>query len=249
MWRRCAGPFKPLEDASPESRRGDRRVYGRRQDRPLKARQRKLWAELLPQVAVPDPERAPIDLPSLFPNARAIALEIGFGGGEHLAWQAEHEPNVGFLGAEPFINGVAKLLTAIDDRELNNIRIFHGDARTLIEALPDASIEKVYVLHPDPWPKRRHWKRRIIQPALLDQLARIMAEGGILRIASDVPDFVFWTLMHLRDRLDFAWTARRPEDWRVRPMDWPETRYAAKAEREGRAPCFLQYRRMATPVA
>ena len=218
-------------------------LYGRTKGYPLRQRQQALVDELLPQISTPDPERGEIDLKAMFPAARAVELEIGFGGGEHLAWQAAHNPDTGFIGAEPFINGVAQLLQKIDAESLENIRVRHGDARPLIEALPAASLSRIYVLHPDPWPKKRHFKRRMISPWFFAEAARLLKSGGELRVASDIPDYVRWTLMHARDAPAFAWTAERAADWRTRPDDWPQTRYEAKARREGRPPAYLKFRR------
>lgn len=219
------------------------RLYGRQQDKPLKPRQARLMETLLPRVAVPDPEAAALDLDALFPQADEIQLEVGFGGGEHLAWQAAQNPEAGFIGAEPFVNGVGKLLSAIDDEGLENIRIHFGDARPLIEALRDASLTRIYVLHPDPWPKKRHHKRRMISPWFFAEAARLMKPGGELRVASDIRDYIRWTLMHARNAPEFEWTAECAADWHVRPDDWPQTRYEAKSIREGREPCYLVFRR------
>lgn len=219
-------------------------LYGRRQDKPLRARPRRLMEELLPKVAAPDPDAETIDLRAVFPNASEVWLEVGFGGGEHLAWQAAQNPSVGLIGAEPFINGVAKLLSQIDEQDLENIRVHFGDARPLLEALPDESLCKVIVLHPDPWPKKRHHKRRMISPWFLNETARLLRDGGELRVASDIPDYIRWTLMHARNAPAFEWTATRAEDWKIRPNDWPETRYAAKAKREGRRAAYLIFRRL-----
>ena len=219
------------------------KLYGRRQGKPLKPRQERLMETLLPRVAAPDPEAGPIDPSALFPNAEAVWLEIGFGGGEHLAWQAARHPEIGVIGAEPFINGVAKLLVLIDEEELKNVRVHFGDARPLIEALPAASLSRIFVLHPDPWPKKRHFKRRMISPWFFEEAARLLESGGVLRVASDIPDYVRWTLMHAHKAKDFEWTAERADDWRQRPDDWPQTRYEAKARREGRPPAYLEFRR------
>lgn len=218
-------------------------LYGRTKGHPLRQRQQALVDTLLPTIATPDPERGPIDLAALFPNAESIELEIGFGGGEHLAFQAARSPRAGFIGAEPFINGVAQLLQKIDVEGLSNIRIRHGDARPLMEALPAASISRLYVLHPDPWPKKRHHKRRMISPWFFAEAARLLKPGCDLRVASDIPDYVRWTLMHAQSAEAFEWTAERAEDWRRRPDDWPQTRYEAKALKEGRAPAYLVFRR------
>ena len=229
-----AGTAGPRQDA----------VFGRRKGHALRKHQAALIENLLPRLKLdlsapaPDPAR-------LFATpVTQVWLEIGFGGGEHLAWQAEQNPDIGFLGCEPFINGVAKLLAEIERRDLANIRIHDGDAREALDWLPDASIGRVFVLHPDPWPKRRHWKRRFIGPDNLDRLARVMAQGAELRIASDWPDYLDWMLRLLVPHPAFVWTARWASDWRARPADWPETRYEAKAIREGRMPAYLIFRRV-----
>ncbi len=218
-------------------------LYGRTKGHPLRQRQQALVDELLPRISTPDPERGPIDLKAMFPAARAVELEIGFGGGEHLAWQAARAPETGFIGAEPFINGVAQLLQKIERQGLTNIRVRHGDARPLIEALPSDSLSRIYVLHPDPWPKKRHFKRRMISPWFFAEAARLLKSDGELRVASDIPDYVRWTLMHAQNAPAFVWTAETAADWRDRPDDWPQTRYEAKARREGRPPAYLKFRR------
>lgn len=219
------------------------RLYGRQQDKPLKPRQARLMETLLLRVSVPDPEKGGLDLKALFPEADEFQLEVGFGGGEHLAWQAARNPKTGFIGAEPFVNGVGKLLCAVEDEGLENIRIHFGDARPLIEALPDASLSRIYVLHPDPWPKKRHHKRRMISPWFFDEAARLIKPGGTLRVASDIRDYIRWTLMHAQNAQEFEWTAETASDWKTRPDDWPQTRYEAKALREGREAAYLVFRR------
>ena len=221
------------------------RLYGRRQDRPLKPRQARLMETLLPRIAVPDPAQAgPVVPKTLFPQADEIWLEVGFGGGEHLAHQAAQNPDVGLIGAEPFVNGVAKLLARIEDEGLGNIRIHFGDARPLMEALAAGSLMRIFVLFPDPWPKKRHWKRRMINPWFFKEAARLLMPGGELRVASDIPDYIAWTLMHARGAPALEWTAERAADWKNRPADWPQTRYEAKAIREGRTPAYLIFRRL-----
>jgi tRNA (guanine-N7-)-methyltransferase len=218
-------------------------LYGRQKGKPLKPRQARLIDGLLPQIAMPDGLAGPIDPAEIFPDKDEIWLEVGFGGGEHLAWHAARHPDIGMIGAEPFINGVAKLLMKIDDDDLSNVRVHHGDVRPLIEALPDRSVSRIFVLHPDPWPKKRHFKRRMISPWFFKEAARLLRPGSQLRVASDIPDYVRWTLMHAQNAPDFEWTAERAADWRVRPDDWPQTRYEAKAIREGRPPAYLIFRR------
>lgn len=220
------------------------RVYGRSQDKPLKPRQARLMDEMLPRVAITlPPEGETLDLARLFPGKTSFQLELGFGGGEHLAWQAARATDTGFMGAEPFVNGVAKLLAHIDEQALGNVRVLHGDGRPLVEALPDGCLDRLYVLHPDPWPKKRHYKRRIVSPWLFAQAARLIRSGGEFRIASDIDDYIRWTLMHARRAPDFEWTATRRSDWTDRPDDWPQTRYEAKALREGRTPTYLVFLR------
>jgi tRNA (guanine-N7-)-methyltransferase len=168
-------------------------------------------------------------------------VEIGFGAGEHLAWQAQANPDVGIIGCEPFVNGVARLLAEIDERDLTNIRIFRDDARFLLSALPDASGTRIFVLFPDPWPKSRHHKRRIIGPSVIGDLSRILVDSGELRAATDDPGYKGWMLQHLLASGDFDWLARRPSDWRQRPDDWPSTRYEQKANRQGRKGAFFRF--------
>lgn len=219
-------------------------LYGRRQSKPLKVRQMALMESLLPRLSVPDPERNPVDPSLLFGRKREIHLEIGFGGGEHLAALAARHPDVGYIGAEPFVNGVGKLLVRVDDAKLENIRIHFGDARPLMEALPNACLSRIYVLFPDPWPKKRHAKRRVISPWFFGQAARLLHPDGRLRVASDIPDYVRWTLMHAQGAPHFEWTAERAADWKTRPEDWPPTRYEGKAIAAGRTPAYLEFRRV-----
>jgi len=185
-----------------------------------------------------------LDPDTLFGAARrSIWLEIGFGGGEHLAQQAERHPTAGFIGCEVFENGIVKLLAQIEQRRLDNIRIFADDARWLIAALPPASIDRVFILFPDPWPKRRHHKRRLLSRETLDRLAEIMTDDAELQVATDDSDYLCWILERLTGHPAFEWLARRPRDWRERPTDWPPTRYEEKARAAGRSPVFLRFRR------
>ncbi len=222
------------------------KLYGRRQGKGLKPRQARLFADLLPAIAATRPTQgAKID-PARFFDDRHVGdvwLEIGFGGGEHLAWQAARNPEIGMIGAEPFLDGVGKLLGLIEDEALKNIRVLHGDARPLLESFADSTLGRIFLLHPDPWPKKRHHKRRMVSPWFFAETARALRPGGVLRIASDIPDYVAWTLMHARGAPDFEWLAETAKDWRLRPADWPQTRYEAKSIREGRAPAYLQFRR------
>lgn len=198
---------------------------------------------LLPALSVPDPAAGPVDPAALFPQADEVWLEIGFGGGEHLGWQAAQNPRIGLIGAEPFVNGVGKLLGLVDEQGLQNVRIHFGDARPLLEALPPASLSRLFVLHPDPWPKKRHHKRRMISPWFFAEAARLLKPGGELRVASDIRDYVRWTLMHAQGAPDFEWTAECADDWKRRSGDWPQTRYEVKALKEGREPAYLVFRR------
>jgi tRNA (guanine-N7-)-methyltransferase len=217
--------------------------FGRRKGHPLRPRQAALFDTLLPRLALDLAAPAPKDLRALFGGVDDVRLESGFGGGEHLIAQAKCHPRTGFVGIEPFVNGMAKALAAIEERKLENIRLHHGDATDLLAWLPAASLARFDLLYPDPWPKRRHWKRRFVQDESVAAIARIVRPGGEFRFASDIPDYVAWTLMRLQRSSDFAWIAERADDWR-RP--WPEfsgTRYEAKAKREGRVPCYLIFRR------
>jgi tRNA (guanine-N7-)-methyltransferase len=181
---------------------------------------------------------------ALFGSARsAIWLEIGFGGGEHLAQLAEQHPQTGFIGCEVFENGIVKLLAQVERRRLDNIRIFPDDARLITTAMPPASVDRVFILFPDPWPKRRQHKRRIVSRATLDGLAEIMSDGAELRLATDDGDYLCWILERVTAHPAFEWLARCPGDWRQRPPDWPPTRYEAKARTAGRSPAFLRVRR------
>ena len=218
--------------------------FGRRKGHPLRQRQAALMDTLLPRLAVDIGAQAPGDLAALFPGAvDAVRLEIGFGGGEHLFAQASAAPRTGFIGCEPFVNGMAKALAAIDERKLQNIRLHHGDATDMLAWLPDASLVRFDLLYPDPWPKRRHWKRRFVQDKSVAAIARIVRPGGEFRFASDIPGYVAWTLMRLTRSPDFTWTAEQADDWR---QPWPGfsgTRYEAKAKRKGRVPCYLIFKR------
>ncbi len=237
--------LEPKTDPQPEPETGRRAFYGRRQGRRLRPALKALLGELLPQVAIALPQDGGIlDPTTLFDVPRAgYALEIGFGAGEHLAWQAERHPDIGFLGAEYFVNGVAGLLRRIQDRGLDNIRIYHGDARDLLDALPGRSLDRAYILFPDPWPKTRHRKRRIVQDRTLARLAQAMNDGAELRLATDDMDYLRWMLEHLLRSPDFEWLSRGPRDWRLRPEDWPQTRYEHKAVNQGRRPLYLRFRR------
>lgn len=219
-------------------------LYGRRRGRKLRAGQQTLLETLLPRLRVELPPNGPLDPRALFgPGIDAVWLEIGFGAGEHLAAQAAAEPRTGMIGCEVFENGVVKLLAELQRLALGNVRLFIDDARLLLAVLPQASIARVFILFPDPWPKLRHHKRRIIAPATLDLLAQVMADGAELRLATDDRAYLGWMLERLTGHPAFEWLARRPADWRERGADWPATRYEQKALAAGRMPTFLRFRR------
>jgi tRNA (guanine-N7-)-methyltransferase len=220
------------------------RLYGRRRGRPLRPGRLLLQQELLPRLAITLSEHGALDPVTLFPQIPAeVWLEIGFGGGEHLAEQAERHPGIGFIGSEVFENGVARLVGEVARRGLGNLRIFAGDARLLLDRLPPGSLARVFVLFPDPWPKLRHHKRRLVAPATLDRLAEVMRPGAELRLATDDPGYLLWMLEHVTAHPAFTWLARGPADWRERPADWPPTRYEEKARAAGRTPAFLRFAR------
>ncbi|MBX9777666.1 MAG: tRNA (guanine(46)-N(7))-methyltransferase TrmB [Xanthobacteraceae bacterium] len=225
----------------PDHRHGA--FFGRRKGHALKPRQAALFETLLPKLALDLEQPAPADLRALFDRASDVRAESGFGGGEHLIAEAERNPGIGFIGIEPFINGMAKALVAIDERGLANVRLHHGDATDLLAWLPDAGLARFDLLYPDPWPKRRHWKRRFVQAGSVAQIARIVRPGGEFRFVTDWPDYAAWTLRHLVQSPAFIWTAERADDWRLPWPGFTSTRYEAKAKREGRVPCYLIFRR------
>jgi tRNA (guanine-N7-)-methyltransferase len=218
--------------------------FGRRKGHALRPHQAALMETLLPQLAIDLAAPAPHDLAELFPiPVDSTRLEIGFGGGEHMIAQAGHHPGTGFIGVEPFVNGMAKALAAIEEKKLANIRLHFGDATFLLEWLRRGTLARVDLIYPDPWPKRRHWKRRFVQDGSIAELARVVRPGGEFRFASDIPDYAAWTLEHVARSPAFAWTAERADDWRHPWCGFSGTRYEAKAKREGRLPCYLIFRR------
>lgn len=226
----------------------DLRSFGRRRGRKISARQQALMDDLLPRLSIDPSQTAPVPLVELFakePAPADIWLEIGFGGAEHLIWQAEHHRDVGLIGCEPFEEGVVKALTAIEEKRLANVRLYTDDARTILRWLPSASIGRVFILFPDPWPKRKHVKRRLINPQTVAMIARVLKPGGELRIGTDIGDYVRTLLIALAAHPSFAWQVDCPQDWRVRPADWPQTRYEQKALREGRRGYFFRFARRA----
>jgi tRNA (guanine-N7-)-methyltransferase len=230
----------PRQRAMVEERtlRRRRALYGRRKGPKLSARQLNLRATLLPRLALTLVQDR--DPKSYFANSVSdVWLEVGYGAGEHLVWQAAAHPTIGFLAAEPYISGTAKLLSRLDEKELPSIRLYEDDARDIIAALPDGCIGRFFILFPDPWPKTRHHKRRFIQMDMLDQVARVLEPGAELRFATDDPGYLAYALERLIAHPAFRWTAESPSDWKTRPADWPPTRYEAK-ELHG-APAFLRF--------
>jgi tRNA (guanine-N7-)-methyltransferase len=226
------------------SERGPRRqLYGRSKGKALRAAQAGRIAGQLPALAI-DIEALKADPRALFGgHSGDLMLEIGFGGGEHLAAMAGAHPETAFFGVEPFLNGVAKLLAAIEAGGLENIRLLRGDARDVLAALPDASLARVYLLYPDPWPKRRQRKRRIVDRAFLAEVARVLEPGGELRFATDIDDYAGWTLARIAAQDALVWLAETADDWREPWPEWHRTRYEAKAIREGRTPGYFRFRK------
>lgn len=228
----------------PDDARYEGSFFGRRHGKALRAGRAALMADVLPGLLV-DPDALPTDLKSLFPlPVSAVRLEIGFGGAEHLLHRAQESPDVGFIGVEPFVDGLAKGVSGIDRLGLRNVRLFGDDATLLLDRLPEASLSGVDLLYPDPWPKTRHWKRRFVNDRNLARLARALAPQSLFRFASDIDSYVAWTLAHVARSPDFEWTAERAQDWKTPFPSWPGTRYEAKAIREGRKGSYLTFRRL-----
>ena len=201
-----------------------------------------LWGDVLPRVSVPLDSAALRDPAALFDRRPTdVWLEIGFGGGEHLVWQAAHNPQAGLIGCEPFEEGVIKVLSAVATEHLANIRLLPDDGRPLLRLLPDASIGRAFILFPDPWPKKRHQKRRLLSPDTVTELARILRPGAELRIGTDIGHYAGVILRAVLGNGDFDWPVTGPADWRDRPPDWPQTRYEAKALREGRRCYYFRF--------
>ncbi|RST31704.1 tRNA (guanosine(46)-N7)-methyltransferase TrmB [Sphingomonas ginkgonis] len=218
------------------------RLYGRSSGHKLRAGQQELVDRLLPQISVP--ADGPITAERLFGEPRPLHFEIGFGGGEHLASRADMLPDHGFVGAEPFLNGVAQALGHIRDQRLANVRLHMGDALEVLRRVPDGALSFLYLLHPDPWPKARHAKRRMVNDGPLALFAEKLKPGGELRIATDHPVYLDWALMIMQRHVaTFEWTAESPSDFLEPSGGWIQTRYGAKSRREGRRPYYLRYRR------
>jgi tRNA (guanine-N7-)-methyltransferase len=221
-----------------------RSFFGRRKGHKLRDHQAGLMTTLLPRIAIDIAGAAPPRTELLFDaGVVSVRLEIGFGGGEHLLAEAAAYPATGFIGCEPYLNGLAKILAGLERQPLPNVKLFAGDAAELLAWLPEKSLQRIDLIHPDPWPKRRHWKRRFVQDATIAAMARALIDGGEFRFVCDIDDYVAWTLSHFVRAADFSWTAERADDWR---KPWPAytmTRYGRKATREGRNATYLTFKR------
>lgn len=222
-----------------------RAFFGRRKGHRLRPNRARLLETLLPRLALDVSRAAPADLAALFPvPVGDVALEIGFGGGEFMIAQARAHPHIGFIGVEPFVNGMARALAAIEESELQNVRLHFDDAAALIAWLPQASLTRIDLVHPDPWPKRRHRKRRFVQDEMVAQLGHILRSSGEFRFVTDIADYAAWTLQRVIRSNAFEWTALCADDWRNPWPGFTATRYHAKAAREERASCFLVFRKI-----
>lgn len=230
---------------TPDEPRFAEKFFGRRAGQSLRHNHVRLVQNLLPKLRVPDDADCLRDPRALFETpVSEVWLEIGFGGGEHLAWQAAANPHVGCVGGEPYINGVAKLLSQLEQANLCNVRIVDDDIRPRLDQIGDQTISRAFLLFPDPWPKLRHHKRRFVNRKNLGRLHRIMTPGAEFRVASDIDDYIDWSLNEVAEHGGFRPVSDNPEDWRHRPPDWPQTRYEAKAEREGRTSAYLRFLRV-----
>ncbi len=219
------------------------RLYGRSKGKRLREEQAGLVETLLPQISVPD--EGPVTARVLFGDARPLHFEIGFGGGEHMAYRADMLPDHGFIGCEPYLNGVAMLLPQLRDENLHNIRLHMGDALDVLRRIPDGSLSFVYLLHPDPWPKMRHIKRRMMNNGPVDMIAAKLKPGGEFRFGTDHPIYLRHAMMVMqRHRDQFEWLCNGPEDFLIRPSGWPETRYEGKARRQGHEVWYFRYKRL-----
>lgn len=231
-------------DGDNDTVEAQRAFFGRRKGHRLRAHQADLIENLLPRLGL-DIAASPVtDLSGLFDRpVDDVRLEIGFGGGEHLIAEASVFPNTGFIGCEPYVNGMAKILTLIEAGNVSNVRLFAGDAAELLAWLPARSLARIDLIHPDPWPKRRHWKRRFVQDTTIAAMARALKPNGEFRFVSDIDDYCAWTLWHFARSPDFAWTAERAADWREPWPGYTMTRYGRKATREGRVAAYLIFRK------
>lgn len=230
--------------SDPDREDSERAFFGRRKGHKLRQHQAGLIEQLLPHLALDIEREAPADAREIFaPGADDVRLEIGFGGGEHLAAEAKNSPMTGFIGCEPYVNGMAKILSQIEAANIGNIRLFAGDAAELLAWLPRNSLSRIDLIHPDPWPKRRHWKRRFVQDRTIAAMARVLKPGGEFRFVCDIDDYCAWTLSHLARSPDFKWLAERADDFRQPWAGYTMTRYGRKAAREGRKAAYLRFRR------
>jgi tRNA (guanine-N7-)-methyltransferase len=231
-------------EAAAAANQTQRAFFGRRKGHKLRAYQADLVAQLLPRLAFDIAAPQPAALGALFDKPlEDFRLEIGFGGGEHLIAEALAFPDTGFIGCEPYVNGMAKILTLIEANNLTNIRLFAGDAAELLAWLPSHSVSRIDLIHPDPWPKRRHWKRRYVQDATIVAMTRVLKPRGEFRFVSDISDYCAWTLAHFARAAEFLWTAERASDWREPWPNYTMTRYGRKAAREGRVAAYLVFRK------
>jgi len=223
-------------------RRGGGAFFGRRHGKTIRPRQSEALAELLPALRLDLSSPPPGDLAELFPvPVQQVRVEIGFGGGEHLLHESGRFPETGFIGVEPFVNGMATMLRTLQGDPRRNIRLHDNDAAEVLDWLPAGSISEIDLLYPDPWPKKKHWKRRFVNPGNLGRIARVLAPGGVFRFASDIGHYVNWTLLEVAGNGRFEWRAGSADDWRAPYEGWPGTRYEAKAIREGRTPAYLTF--------
>ena len=226
----------------PHPSRSTEAFFGRRKGKPLREKQAEGLATLLPQLKLDLGNPAPDTIESLYDfSVERMRLEIGFGGGEHLIHRAAENPSTGFIGVEPFVNSMAKLLTSVEEQGLRNIRLYDDDATQVLDWLPDASIDQIDLLYADPWPKRKHWKRRFVSQVNLERFHRVLKPGATFCFASDIDTYVNWTLIHCRDHGGFSWQAEQASDWLTPYAGWPGTRYENKARREGRSSAYLTF--------
>ncbi|MDK4740727.1 tRNA (guanosine(46)-N(7))-methyltransferase TrmB [Rhizobium sp. CNPSo 3464] len=219
--------------------------FGRRKGKPLRGQQAERLEALLPQYIVDLSALAPQPLNDLFPvQTERLRLEIGFGGGEHLIHRALESPATGFIGVEPFVNSMQKLLARVDETGARNIRVYNDDATQLLDWLPEGCLDQIDLLYPDPWPKKKHWKRRFVSQVNLDRFHRVLKPGAIFCFASDIDTYVNWTLQHCAAHGGFEWMANNASDWLTPYEGWPSTRYEAKARREGRSSAYLTFKRV-----
>lgn len=229
----------------PRRTRSTEAFYGRRHGKSLRPAQAGAVSRLLPSLKLDLATPAPADIQTLFSKpVDGLRLEIGFGGGEHLHHETGRFPAIGFIGVEPFVNGMAKLVSRLQEAPRDNLRVYEDDATRLLDWLPDASLDGIDLFYPDPWPKKRHWKRRFVSPVNLDRFARVLRTGAQFRFASDIDTYINWTLQLCDTHGAFEWKASTPMDWHSAYEAWPGTRYEAKAIREGRRPAYLTFERL-----